>query len=100
MIASFLLTIEMALQFRIHIFFSKQFKQPLDTLLRVLGAPAVYRVRNWSIESAGQTDQTGGMSRQLFRRDHTLARLCVFGYTQFHQRDQATEILITGTVAD
>src|SRR5215203_685741 len=103
MIASFLLAIEVTLQFRIHILFTKQLYQPFDDSLCfvcVLNVSRVEHGRNWSVKTASQTDQTRGMSRQLVRGDHTLTRFCVFGYMQFHQGDQATEILVPGTVPD
>src|ERR687891_388456 len=101
MIPRFFLAIEMTLQLRIHVFLAKQLDQPFDISLRLLSAlciSAVYGLRDWTIKSSGQTDKSWRMRCQLFRCDHTLARLWVFRHTHFHQRDQATEILVTLSV--
>src|SRR6185503_16109229 len=98
MIAGLFLAIEMALQLRIHVLFPKHLDQPFDTSLRLFRALRVLATegfRDWTIKSASQTDQSSRMRCQLFCCDYTLTRLCVFWHTQFHQRDQATEILIT-----
>src|SRR5688572_20820240 len=101
MIASFLLAIEMALQFRIDVLFTKQVDQPFDSFLRflrVLCVSGIEGARNRTIESASQTDEAGGMIRQLFSSDHTFLRLCVFRRVQFHEGDQATEIFVALSV--
>src|SRR5215213_3063266 len=103
MIAGFFPAIEVALQFRVHILSAKQIYQPFGNTLGLVCVICISRIeqgRDWSISSAGQTNQTGGMSRQLFGGDDTLTRFCMFGYMQFHQRDQATEVLVTSAVTD
>ena len=50
---------------------------------RVLGM-ALEDARQWSIFTAGQTDQSFRMRRQLFRSGGTLARLRVLRHTQLH----------------
>src|SRR5262245_14016876 len=95
MIASLFLAIEMALELCVYIFFTKQFYQPIDTSLRFLCAAAVYGFRNRTIKTTSQTHQPGRMCRQLVRSNHALAWFCVCRHTHFHQRDQATQVLIT-----
>src|SRR5688500_969727 len=94
LIACFFFSIEMSLQLAVHVLFAENIAQPFDRSLRFAVA-VVERGRDWTIKRARQTDQPCCVHRQLFSGHRTLAGLRVFWDTQFHQRDQATEVLIT-----
>src|SRR5262245_36490164 len=97
MIACFLLAIKMTLQFRINILRAENFYELLRGSLRLPGV-SVKIFRQWAVTITSQANQTFGMTRQLIRRDRTLAGLCMLGHTQLHQGDQPAKILVAGAI--
>jgi hypothetical protein len=90
MIASFLVAIKMALQFRIDVLFTEQINQPFGDCLCIPGVLSVSGIdgaRDWTIKTTCQTDEAFGMCSQLVGSNTVLALLCVFRHTQLHQGD-------------
>ncbi len=87
MIASFLVAIEMALQLRIDVLFTEHINQPFGDCLCIPGVFSVSgidRARDWTIEAAGQTDETFRMCGQLAGSHAVLTWLGVFRHAQLH----------------
>src|ERR1043165_804536 len=101
MIACFFLAIEMALQFGVDVLFTKQIDQPLGGCLRVPGVFSVAGIehaRDWTIKTAGQTDEALRVCGKLIGSNTVLGCFGVFRHTQFHQGDETTEVLVTSAV--
>src|SRR6267143_3976123 len=103
LVARFLYAIEMALQFGINVLFAKHIDEPLRCSLCFLCPLCVSSVKCFCegpIATACQTNQSFRMRGEFFRCNRALTRLGMLRHTQLHQRDQATEILIAGAIAD